>query len=107
MVERQPARRAAAVDAAPAVSREQRTPGDLSLHSPRHADVRDQTDHMRPGIGVRSRVQRLVELLDHLGLALEHEHMRAPNAGDVQRLVARIQDENLLHLAENLAKNSP
>jgi hypothetical protein len=45
-------------------------------------------------------VQRLVELLDHLGLALEHEHVSTPNRRDVERFVARVQDENLLHLAE-------
>ena len=46
----------------------------------------------------------LLELLDHLGLALEHQDMRTPNRRDVQRLVAGIQDENLLHLRGNVAK---
>jgi hypothetical protein len=30
--------------------------------------------------------------------------MRTPNRCDVQRLVARIQDENLLHLGRNVAE---
>ena len=42
-------------------------------------------------------MQRLVELLDDLGLALEHEYVSTPNSGDVQRLVTRVQDENVLH----------
>ncbi len=32
-------------------------------------------------------------------LALEHEHMRAPNGTTIQRLVARVQDENLAQCA--------
>ncbi len=38
-----------------------------------------------------------VELLEHLGLSLEDEHVRPPNRRHVQRLVARVQDEDLLH----------
>ena len=37
------------------------------------------------------------KLFDHLRLALEDEHVRAPQRAHVERLVTRVQDENLLH----------
>ena len=45
-------------------------------------------------------MKRLVELLDHLRLTFEHEHVGTPNGRYVQWLVARVEDENVLHLAE-------
>jgi hypothetical protein len=52
---------------------------------------------MRPLVGVRCRAQRLLERLDHFGLAFEDEHVRTPDRADVQRLVAGIQDQDLFH----------
>src|SRR4051812_22480830 len=46
VVERQPAVRRPAVDAAPAIAGEQRFPRDLALDRARHPDVVQQTDHM-------------------------------------------------------------
>jgi hypothetical protein len=46
-------------------------------------------------------MQRLVQLLEHLGLALEDEDVRAPDRADVQGLEARVQDENLLHFPKS------
>jgi hypothetical protein len=45
-------------------------------------------------------MKRLLQLLDHLCFPLEDEHVSAPDGRHVQRLVARIQDENMLHLPE-------
>jgi hypothetical protein len=97
VVERQPVRRGAAVDAAEAVSREERPPGDPALDRVRHPHVHEQPDHVRPDEGARRRVERPVQALDHLRLALPHKHVGAPHGTDVERLVARVQDENLLH----------
>lgn len=36
-------------------------------------------------------------VLDDLGLSLPHEHVRAPIRAHVERLVACVQDENLMH----------
>ena len=99
MVERESAA-AAAVDAPPAVAGEERSSGNLPLHRPRHPDVVDEADHMRSLEGRGGRMERQVVLLQDFGLALEHEDVCAPNRADVQRLVARVQDENLLHLRE-------
>src|ERR1051326_5524830 len=96
-VEGQPAARGAAVHAAPAVPCEQRPPGDLPLDRPRHTDVGHEPDHVRPDEAARRRSQRLVEMLDHLRLALVDEHVRPPNRADVQRLVAGVQNEDMPH----------
>ena len=96
VVERQPAAADAAVDAAPAVAREERAARDLPLHAVRDADVGDQPDHVRPGNDVDADVSGRSSSLEHLRLALEHEHVRPPDGGHVQRLVARVQDENLV-----------
>jgi hypothetical protein len=45
-------------------------------------------------------MKRLVQLLDHLCFPLEHEHVGAADGRHVQWLVAGVEDENLLHLAE-------
>src|SRR5438876_2538215 len=97
VIQGQPAPVLAAVDAAPAVAREERPPRDLPLHRAWHPHVLDEPDHMRPGIGVARRAERLVELLEHLGLALEHEDVRPSHGRHVQWLVARVEDENLRH----------
>src|SRR4051794_13125393 len=101
VVERKPPRRAA-VDAAPAVTREEGAAGDLALDRPRHPDVVHEPDHVRPGEGRRGGAEWSLERLDHLRLALEHEHVRAPNRADVQRLIARVQNE-YLHPLRNVA----
>ena len=48
-------------------------------------------------------MERPVELLDHLRLALEHEHMRPPNRRYVERLVARVQHQDLLQDRQKVA----
>jgi hypothetical protein len=51
-------------------------------------------------------MERLVELLDHFGLSLEHEHVGTPHGSDIQRLVTRVQNQNLLHLSGNVAERT-
>src|SRR5262249_13306326 len=92
-----------AVDAAPAVTGEERAPGDLPLHGPRHAHVGHEPDHVGTWKGGARRVKRLVELLYHLRLSFEHEDVSTSDRCHVQRLVARVEDENVLHLAGNVA----
>src|SRR6187551_3200790 len=97
MVERHSSGGRPALDAAPVVPGEQRAAGDLALDGPRDAYVRDEPDHVRPLIRVARGTKRLLQLLQYLGLTLEDKHGRATHGSDVQRFVARIQDENLLH----------
>ena len=99
VVECQPAAARAAVDAAPLVAGEQRASRDLPLRRARHPHVGDEPDHVRPREGVRRGAERQLVLLEHLRLPLEHEHVRAPHRAHVQRLVARIQDEDLAQSA--------
>ena len=96
-------RAVAAVDAAPSVPREERAPRDAPLDRARHPDVGDEADHVRAGVGVRRRPQRLVEPLDDLGLPLPDEHVRTPCGAHVQGLVARIEDQDVAHAARNVA----
>src|SRR5581483_2521409 len=77
VVERQPPVRRAAVDAAPAVTGEERAARDLALDHPRHTDVVDEPDHVWPPERVGGRAKWSIELFDHLGLALEDEHVGA------------------------------
>ena len=102
VVERQPPAARAAVDAAPAVTGEERAAGDLPLHHPRNADVVHEPDDVWPLERVRGRAKWSVELLDHLCLALEDEHVGAAQRAHVERLVTRIENENLLHLRGNV-----
>ena len=44
------------------------------------------------------RSKRLRMVLDDLGLALPHEDVRAPVGAHVERLVACVQDEYLMHV---------
>src|SRR4051794_24891426 len=53
VIERKAAARLAAVDAFPAVAREERAPRDLALDDPRHANVGEEANDVRPGVGVR------------------------------------------------------
>ena len=99
-VEREPPAGLAAVDAAPVVTCEERSPRDLALRGPRHVHVGDEPDHVGPGEGAGRRPQRLSELLDHLRLALEHEHVSTLDRRHVQGLIARVQNENVLHRRE-------
>src|SRR5258708_4931735 len=102
VVEREPAARGAAVDAAPAVPGEEGPSGDLALDRPGYPHVVDEPDHVRPDEGGGRGPERLGELLDDLGPAFVKEHVGAPNRAHVQRLVAGVQDENLLHLARKI-----
>jgi hypothetical protein len=52
-------------------------------------------------------MKRFVQLLDHLCLPLEHQHVSAPNGRDIQGLVTGIQDQNLLHLRRNVPEVAP
>ena len=97
VVERQPAARRAAVDAAPAVTGEERPARDLALDDPRNADVVHEPDDVWPRKLPRGRAKWSVELFDDLRLPLVDEHVRAPQRAHVERLVTRVQDENLLH----------
>jgi hypothetical protein len=57
---------------------------------------------MWPLIRVSGRAKWSVELLDHLCLALEDEHVGAAQRAHIERLVTRIENENLLHLGRNV-----
>ena len=52
---------------------------------------------MRPDERPLGRPQRLRVVLDHLGLALPDEDVRAPIGAHVERLVTCVQDEYLMH----------
>jgi hypothetical protein len=41
------------------------------------------------------------QVFEHLGFPLEDEHVRTPYGADVQRLVAGVEDEDLLHQAKS------
>jgi hypothetical protein len=84
-----------------AVAGEERPARDLPLDGAWDADVVQEPDHVRPLKRVGRRAEGVVQLLEHLGLALEDEHVRAPHGADVERLEARVQDENLLHFTES------
>ena len=58
VVEGEPAAGRPAVDAAPVVAGEERPARDLALRRPRHADVLDEPDHVRPRERVGRRMQR-------------------------------------------------
>ena len=106
VVEREPVALGPAVDALPAVAGEQDTARDALRDAARHPDVRHEPDDVRSREGRRRRPQRLTVALEHLGLPLPHEHVRATDRAHVQRLVARIQDEDALHRARNVAPAS-
>src|SRR5262249_61140754 len=74
-----------------------RRPGDLPLDRPRDSDVVDEPDHVRPDEGRSRGAKWLVELLDDLCLPLVEQHMSAPHGAYIERLVAGVQDQNLLH----------
>ena len=57
---------------------------------------------MRPDVGVGGRVEQLREALDDLSLALPDEHVCPSDGADIQRLIARIQDQDLLQLVQNV-----
>jgi hypothetical protein len=42
-------------------------------------------------------VQRLLQRLDHLGLAFEDEDVRTPDRAHVERLVTGVQHQNVGH----------
>jgi hypothetical protein len=84
--------------AAPAVSGEERAAGDPPLHHARDPDVVHEADDVWPLIRVSGRAEWSIQLFDHLGLALEDEHVRAAQRAHVERLVTRVENENLLHL---------
>ena len=97
VVERQPAAGRAAVDAAPAVTGKQGAAGDLPLHHPGHAHVVHEPDDVGPSIGVARGAEWSVQLLDDFSLPLVDEHVRAAQRAHIERLVTRIENENLLH----------
>src|SRR3954447_2351247 len=97
VVERQAAAGGAAIHAPPAVPGEERAPRDLALDGARDANVVQQPDHVGPDEAAGRGAQGLVEPLDHLRLALVDEHVGTPHRTHVQRLIAGIQDENVLH----------
>src|SRR5205807_5928067 len=61
-----------------------------------HAHVIDEPDHVRPDEARFGGTEGFLEALDDLRLALVDEHVRPPHRANVERLVARVQDENML-----------
>ena len=61
---------------------------------------------MRPRERRRGRAQWSLELFDHLRLPLVDEHVRPPQRAHVERLVARVQDQNLLHRGRKVPDRS-
>ena len=95
VVDGQPGGLAAAVLAGVGVASEHRLAGDLApVHVARDADVANQPDHARAIELEPLGVQRPLPPLDHLGSRLEHEHGGAPDRADVDRFVARVEDQD-------------
>src|SRR4029079_19102888 len=92
VVEGQPPR-APAVDATPAVTREERSARDLALHRARNADVVHEPDDVWPPKRVGGRAEWSIELLDDLCLPLVDEDVGTAQRAHVQRLIARVQNE--------------
>ena len=61
-----------------------------------------EPDDVWPLVGVSGRAKWSVKFLDHLCLALEDEHVGAAQRAHIERLVTRIENENLLHLGRNV-----
>ena len=90
-----PAAPAAAVLAGPGVAGEHRLAGDLAaVDVAGDADVAHQPDDAgaleREALGVEG----ALAALEDLRALLEHEHGGAPDVADVDRLVARVEDED-------------
>ena len=98
MIERQPNGTGAAVHALPSVSGKQGATRDPPLHRAGNAHVLEKADHMRAEKRALGRPQRLRVMLDDLGPALPHKNVRAPIRAHVERLVACIQDEDMVHV---------
>src|SRR6266511_1239338 len=92
MVEREPAACRPAVDAAPAVTREECPAGDLSLDGAGHAHVGDQPDHVWPRIRVRGRMKRLFQLV-HRTVQVVYAPLERDREIDEILLPASEQDE--------------
>ena len=58
------------------------------------ADVADQADHAGALEDEPLGVERPLAALEDLGALLEHENRGAPNVADVDRLVARVEDQH-------------
>src|SRR5262245_64003340 len=87
VVERQARRGRAAVDAAPAVTGEERPPRDPPLDGTGDANVGEEPDHVRPAERAAGRAEWSVELFDDLRLPLPDQHVCTPHGTDVERLV--------------------
>ena len=85
----------AAVLAGPAVAGEDRLAGDApAVDVPGHPDEADQADDLGAVEAHRLGAQDAVAVLEHLGLLLEQEHQGPPHGADVERLVARVEDQD-------------
>ena len=61
----------------------------------RHADVLTQANHCRQ-VGALTQLPTGI-VFQTLGLALQHHHNCPSPGGDIERLVGRIENENLAH----------
>ena len=85
----------AAVLAGPAVARQHRLAGDpAAVDVARDAHEADQPDHLGPVEAHRLGAQDVVAALEHLGLLLQDQHQGAADGADVERLVARVEDQH-------------
>src|SRR5207249_12092866 len=62
-----------------------------------------EPDDVWPRIRRRGRAEWSVELFDHLRLPLEDEHVRTAKRAHVERLVAGVENQDLLHAGRNVA----
>src|SRR4051794_35408256 len=86
---------APAVLAGPRVAGEHSLAGDLAaMHVARDAHVPDEPDHAGPLEGEALRMEGALAALEDLRALLQHEHRGAPDVADVDRFVARVEDED-------------
>ena len=96
VVDGEPGRLVAAVLAGVGVAGEHRLAGDLApVDVARDAHVADQPDHARAGrASSRSECSAPSPFSSTSARRLQHQHRRAADRADVDRLVARVEDED-------------
>src|SRR5215211_5590757 len=95
VVHREAVRLAPAVLAGPCVAGEHCLASDLAAMAVAwDPDVAHEADHAGPIEGEALGVKRPLTALDDLRAGLQHEDGRPPHVADIDRLVARIQDEH-------------
>jgi len=106
VIEREPTPARSAVGTLPPVAREEHAPRDSTSDASGYANVRHESNHVRPSELSARGADRTLVALEDLGFALPDEHVRTAERADVQGLVARVEDEDALHRARSVAPDS-